>query len=213
MVEKYLVSAFAAVVTAVVMAAVSSWGLKREKISADKKHVCWWVAGAVIYLAAAFLFEYYGYSLWKKVRYDALLCALPVLSLTDRKDRRIPNHFLVILAILRLLILAGEIISYPLLWTDFMAHACGGAAGSFLLMMAAWFLSRKKIGLGDVKLLTVMGFYLGFSLNYIILFLSLIFAALWGVWNVWRKKMDVKDTVAFAPFITAGLFTALILSL
>ena len=49
MVEKYLVSAFAAVVTAVVMAAVSSWGLKREKISADKKHVCWWVAGAVIY--------------------------------------------------------------------------------------------------------------------------------------------------------------------
>lgn len=31
MVEKYLVSAFAAVVTAVVMAAVSSWGLKREK--------------------------------------------------------------------------------------------------------------------------------------------------------------------------------------
>ena len=86
MVEKYLVSAFAAVVTAVVMAAVSSWGLKREKISADKKHVCWWVAGAVIYLAAAFLFEYYGYSLWKKVRYDALLCALPVLSLTDRKD-------------------------------------------------------------------------------------------------------------------------------
>ena len=118
-----------------------------------------------------------------------------------------------ILAILRLLILAGEIISYPLLWTDFMAHACGGAAGSFLLMMAAWFLSRKKIGLGDVKLLTVMGFYLGFSLNYIILFLSLIFAALWGVWNVWRKKMDVKDTVAFAPFITAGLFTALILGL
>ena len=93
MVEKYLVSAFAAVVTAVVMAAVSFWVLKREKISADKKHVCWWVAGAVIYLAAAFLFEYYGYSLWKKVRYDVLLCALPVLSLTDRKDRRIPNHF------------------------------------------------------------------------------------------------------------------------
>lgn len=31
MVEKYLVSAFAAVVTAVVMAAVSFWVLKREK--------------------------------------------------------------------------------------------------------------------------------------------------------------------------------------
>ncbi len=213
MVEKYLISAFAAVLTAIVMAVISFWVLKREGITAEKKNTFLWIAGAVIYIAAAFLFEYYGYSLWKKVRYDVLFCALPVLSLTDRKDIRIPNRFLVILVILRLFILAGEIISYPLLWTDFLAHALGGAAGSFLLMMAAWFLSRKKIGLGDVKLLTVMGFYLGFSLNYIILFLSLIFAALWGVWNVWRKKMDVKDTVAFAPFITAGLFTALILGL
>ena len=80
-------------------------------------------------------------------------------------------------------------------------------------MMAAWFISRKKLGLGDVKLLTITGLYLGFSLNYMVLFLSLVFAALWGVWNVWRKKMDVKDSVAFAPFITAGLFTALILGL
>lgn len=210
MVEEYLVSAAAAIMTAAVMAVISFSELKREGISEEKKKMWLWALGAVLYIGAAFLFVYYGYTLWKKERYYILLCALPVLSLTDRKNRRIPNRFLLILGILRIFILAGEIAAYPILWAEFMVHACGGAAGSFCLMMAAWFISRKKLGLGDVKLLTIMGFYLGFSLNYIVLFLSLIFAALWGVWNVWRKKIDVKDSVAFAPFITAGLFTALI---
>lgn len=213
MVKDNLISVSAAVLTAAVMAVISIRELKREGISEEKKNIWLWAVGAMLYMGAAFLFAYYGYSPWKRERYFILLCALPVLALTDRKDRRIPNRFLLILGILRMLILAGEIASYPLLWTDFAAHACGGAAGSFFLMMAAWFISRKKLGLGDVKLLTVMGFYLGFSLNYIVLFISLVFAALWGVWNVWKKKMDVKDSVAFAPFITAGLFAALILGL
>lgn len=66
MVEKYLISAFAAVLTAIVMAVISFWVLKREGITAEKKNTFLWIAGAVIYIAAAFLFEYYGYSLWKK---------------------------------------------------------------------------------------------------------------------------------------------------
>ena len=213
MVEEYLISAAAALLTAAVMAAVSLGELKREGISGEKKNRRLWAIGAVLYIGAAFLFAYYGYSFWKRERYYILLCTLPVLALTDRMERRIPNRFLLILGILRIFILAGEIAAYPLLWTDFTAHACTGAAGSFILVMAAWFISRKKLGLGDVKLLTITGLYLGFSLNYMVLFLSLVFAALWDVWNVWRKKMDVKDSVAFAPFITAGLFTALILGL
>lgn len=213
MVEEYLFSVSAAVLTAAVMAVISIRELKRDGIAEEKNKIWLWIAGSVLYTGAAFLFTYYGYTLWKKERYYILLCALPVLALTDRKERRIPNRFLIILGILRIFILAGEIAAYPLLWTDFIAHACVGAAGSFFLMMAAWFISRKKLGLGDVKLFTITGFYLGFSLNYIVLFISLVFAALWGAWNVLRKKMDLKDSVAFAPFITAGLFAALILGL
>ena len=78
----------------------------------------------MLYIGAAFLFAYYGYSFWKRERYYILLCTLPVLALTDRMERRIPNRFLLILGILRIFILAGEIAAYPLLWTDFTAHAC-----------------------------------------------------------------------------------------
>ena len=161
------------------------------------------------YFGIALLFEVYGYSFWKKERYFILLCALFFLAEGDRRERRIPNRGLAILAILRLAVLAGEIASYPGLWQDFMLHAFGGAAASFFLMIVAFFLYREKIGMGDVKLLTVMGFYLGFSLTYIVLLLSLVIAAVWGLWNIWKKRVKMKDFVPFAPFLMAGLTVAL----
>lgn len=213
MVEEYLISAAAAIFTAFLMVIISFRFFKEEGLRPEKRLIWLWAVAALLYIGAAFLFYAYGYSLWKKERYYIMICALPVLAFSDMKRRRIPNRYLLILCVLRLFVLVGEITAYPHLWTDFLIHACGGAAGSFFLMTAAYFLSRKKIGLGDVKLLTVTGAYLGFSLNYIVLFLSLVFAALWGLWNIWRKKLDMKDSVAFAPFVTAGLLAALLLGL
>ena len=66
MVEEYLISAAAALLTAAVMAAVSLGELKREGISGEKKNRRLWAIGAVLYIGAAFLFAYYGYSFWKR---------------------------------------------------------------------------------------------------------------------------------------------------
>lgn len=165
------------------------------------------------YLGMALLFEAYGYSIWKKERYFILLCAMFLLAKGDRREHRIPNRRLLLLGIIRLVLLAGEIIFWPVLWKEFCIHAFGGATASFFLMILAFFLSREKIGLGDVKLLTVMGFYLGFSLTYVVLLLALILAAVWGLWNVWKKRVKMKDFVPFAPFLLMGLTVALGLGL
>lgn len=203
----------AAVLTAAVTAVISFNIFRREGRTPDWKNIRPGIAMALLYLCAAVLFREYGYSVWKQERYYILLCAMPALARTDYRERRIPNRLLLVLSGLRLLILMGEIITYTELWKEFMLLAFGGAAGSFLLMTAAYFLSRGRIGLGDVKLVTVTGFYLGFSLNYTVLFCSLIFAAGWGLWNVWKKKMSIKDSVAFAPFLAAGLTVSLMLGL
>ena len=165
------------------------------------------------YLLLALLFEAYGYSLWKKERYLILLCAMYFLAAEDRRAHRIPNRWLLALCILRLILLAGEIFSWPGLWLEFLIHSFGGAFACLLLMLLAYFLSREKICLGDVKLLAVMGFYLGFALSYSVLLISLLLAAAWGIWNVWKKRVKMKDYIPFAPFLLAGLAAALGLGL
>ena len=213
MVTGYLISAVMAVLT-VAIAGLIAEQLSEKNASMRKqlktgKQKLLFVLLAVVYLGISLLFEAYGYSFWKKERYFILLCALFFLAEGDRQEHRIPNRGLAILFILRLAILAGEVISYPGLWQEFFLHAFGGAASSFILMIAAFFLSREKIGMGDVKLLTVMGFYLGFSLTYIVLLISLVFAAVWGLWNIWKKRVKMKDFIPFAPFLLVGLTVAL----
>lgn len=211
MVEHYLLTLAAALVTAGVMGGFSFIFLLQESLLKEKKTVWIWAAGVLGYVAAIILFEQYGYGIGKQERYFILMCALPVLAFTDRISRRIPNRYLLFLTILRIAVLAAEMIMLPAMWMDYLIYAFGGAAGSFLLMLAAYLISQKKVGLGDVKLMAVLGFYVGFAGCYRILFLALLFAACWGVWKLLRKKVSLQDSVPFAPFVTAGMFAAFLL--
>lgn len=184
---------------------------KRSGIS-HRRRMLLWETGIPVFVGIAFLFmQSYGYSFWKTERYLILLYALPVIACIDHKEKKIPNRLLVVLGSVRCVILAGEILAYTVFWKEFFLHALSGAAGSFLLMMVAYYISRKAVGLGDVKLFTITGLYLGFSLNYLVLFLSLFYAAVYALWNMARKKLTVKDEIAFGPFVSAGLWTLLLL--
>lgn len=198
------------------VAAAGGWGwfavqeLEKRGYISRQKRLHLWGAGIPVFIGIAFLFKEYGYSYWKMQRYLILLYALPVLAWIDKKEKKLPNQILGVLALIRCVILVGEIASYTALWEEFLAHAFLGAAFSFVLMMAAYYISKKAIGMGDVKLLAIMGFYLGFSLNYTVLFVSLLFAAAYAVWNMLRKKLEAKDEIAFAPFVSAGLWLVLL---
>lgn len=213
MVKNELLSAFAVAATA----GLTGFYLIKEFIKSGymtgRKAVFWWMAVTAAVTATSFLFEGYGYSFWKKEKYCILLILIMGLGLADQKEHKLPNRFLLLLAVLRIAVLIGEWITWPQLGAEFASHVLTGAAGSFLLMMAAWYISRKAIGLGDVKLLTVTGAYLGFSLNYIMLFLALVLAAAYGVWKMARKKIAVKDSIAFGPFVAVSVWIVLLLGM
>lgn len=80
--------------------------------------------------------------------------------------------------------------------------------GGFFLIMVL--LSRGRwMGVGDIKLGTLMGLLLGFPLIILALFISFITGALVGLILITLKKKTMKSQIPFGPFLVLGTFIAL----
>ena len=68
---------------------------------------------------------------------------------------------------------------------------------------------RDGFGLGDVKLLTVLGLLLGWPNVLVMAFLSFMLGAVGGLVMMWVKKKGRKTEIPFGPFISvAAIMTA-----
>ena len=190
-------------------------GQERNFIREAMPHTWKQVCRVVVYLAAAvlfvFLFADYGYGPLKVVRYCLLMGGLVPIAYEDYREQKIPNRWLFVLAAIRGALFAAEALLYPSAAYENLKFTLFGAAAGGILLFVAYVISRHGIGMGDVKLFAVIGMYLGAELTYIVIIASLLIAAVYAMAKVVAKKLQVKDEIAFAPFIAIG--TILILGL
>lgn len=86
-----------------------------------------------------------------------------------------------------------------ILWNSVLGAVLGGMA-LFLL----WFFSRGSIGFGDVKLIVLCGCLSGFPGVFSLLFRSMIFCMIYGVFLLIRKRASWKTELPFVPFLFLG---------
>jgi len=91
-------------------------------------------------------------------------------------------------------------------WTDAMA---GGALG-FAVMLVIYVLSRGGLGFGDVKLVGLIGLYLGTSLTLLTLFLAFVMGAVVGLALLLLKLKQRKSALPFGPFLALGAYLAML---
>ena len=80
--------------------------------------------------------------------------------------------------------------------------------GGLPLLIAIFF--RGGIGGGDIKLLAVVGWFLGLKLTCLSLLLSFLSAGFVGLMLMVLKIKGIKDTIPFGPFIALGSFISLL---
>ena len=175
-----------------------------KELLKEKKYVP--VIIAVLVVTEAFLFTFYGYHWLKTVRYLILSAFLVVLGFIDSKRTLIPNQLLIMMLVARAMLLIGEIGAEPAWWKECLKSAFGGLGLGLVIFLAAWFLSRKSIGMGDVKLAAVIGWYLGGSLIW-----CLSLSAIFSIVQLLRKKLTMKDSIPLAPFFSVGTILILII--
>ena len=79
------------------------------------------------------------------------------------------------------------------------------------VFLTAYVISRRAVGMGDVKLVAVIGTYLGFRVNYFVMLAALVLSAVYGGGMVLRKKKGMKDEIAFGPFVAVGTLMVLLI--
>lgn len=133
------------------------------------------------------------------VCYFAVLCA----AVIDLKLRIIPNLIPITLIGTKLLIFVYEVIFAGAPVSSFVTPVVGCLlCGLFLLLGNK--LSKGGIGGGDVKLLAAMGFVLGAYVVFTTLIIALVGCCVFAIAVTATKKMTIKQSVPFGPFLYLG---------
>lgn len=75
--------------------------------------------------------------------------------------------------------------------------------GAFLFFLVLYLATKGKgMGFGDVKLVLLLGFILGFPGILLALYMAFLTGAFVGlILIIWKKKSSIKDTISFGPFL------------
>jgi len=86
----------------------------------------------------------------------------------------------------------------------------GFATFMLIVLIGEWIMKAEAMGMGDVKLMGVVGLFLGFKLTVLSIFLSFITGAILSVFLIATKIKGRKDMIPFGPFIVIGSTIAMI---
>lgn len=82
---------------------------------------------------------------------------------------------------------------------------------SFIILVIIAFIIEGGIGGGDIKLLTVISFYIGI-LNWLTMFAIALIIALIIIGIIYLIKKEVMKNIVFAPYILIGYLSILLLN-
>lgn len=135
-----------------------------------------------------------------------LTVTLSVATLTDLRARRIPNRLTAAAGALGLALAAAD-------GTAELVNAVAAALTVASPLLAVSLIRPQGIGMGDVKLVAVLGVYLGWA-AWPTLLIALALAGLTGVLlALGTRTRPSQTTLPLAPFIAAGSLPVLVLAL
>ena len=127
---------------------------------------------------------------------------LIVISFIDLNHMVIPNNLLILILIL-------SIIKNYLLHVQIFKLLVGGFSVSSILGLT--YILTKGIGIGDIKLMFVVGLYLGFRQTLLSFLISSCLGGFFGIYMLSTGRLHLKSEIPYAPILSLGIVLSLIL--
>jgi leader peptidase (prepilin peptidase) / N-methyltransferase len=162
-------------------------------------------------LLFVFTFYHFGFN-FNALFYLSLLYLLLAISLIDLEHRIVPNTLVLAGFVAACLIqipgLAATVLTVPevLITERPISDALLGMLAGGGVLLLVFLISRGGMGAGDVKLIAMIGFYVGLSGTAIVLLLAFMLGALVGLTFMALGKLTRKDALPFAPYLALAAF-------
>ncbi|MEE0059609.1 MAG: A24 family peptidase [Acutalibacteraceae bacterium] len=164
-----------------------------------------------IAISIVFCICYADNGILANIKRMALLSLMWPVAYIDFKSYRIPNRFILLGIVYRIIIFPFELFVNPDVWSLLLSEII--AAGALLLASLLCSLCMKNsIGFGDIKLFIVMGLLLSMDGIWGAMFLSLIISFLLALFLLITKRKGRKDTIPFGPSIVLGTYLSVFLT-
>lgn len=169
-----------------------------------------WILGffAFVLLAGAYKVVWITALKWQTV-----LMFMIWFAKKDKEEEIIPNTMILCLLAWGIAEVGIQLWFYRSFALLFLTSSLAGGIIAFLLLLVCSFLSKGGFGAGDVKLFAACGFLIGLRGIFNVLLFTMIFGAVCGGYLIIRKRKTAKDTMPLAPFMLAGVLTAIVLGL
>lgn len=185
---------------------VVSWMVLRGRCRTCREPVSWMYPAVEIVTALTFLSGYLLYGLTPIGAVRVLFaCALIVLFVTDLQHKILPNVITVPG------IVAGFLCSLllPPGWRDSLIGIVVGGGSLFAIAEAYYrFRGQEGLGMGDVKLLGMIGAFLGWKLVLLTLVFASFAGSLAGGALIVSGRGNLKYALPFGTFLAVGALVA-----
>jgi leader peptidase (prepilin peptidase)/N-methyltransferase len=143
------------------------------------------------------------------IKYAVMTLFLIPISAIDLERRLILNKLTLPGFILGILLVA--IFQFETLINGILGAVSGGGFLLIVGLLGQILLKKDSMGMGDVKLLVMIGIYVGFPDALLSLLFSMFAAAIYIFGGMALRKVKLGDTIPFGPFIAIGTLVFLLL--
>lgn len=195
------------------------------------QHISWQYPAVELLTAILFILLFHQFSGLALIIYIVFVCALVVISFIDLKHYIIPNEisipgiFIGIgLSLLPARLTGGEMVlpssvpfisaGAPTIAGSFLHSLIGCLTGGGLLYLAAVFslvfFKKEGMGGGDIKLLAMVGAFLGWELSILTIMIGAVLGAIVGLTLIFMQIKQRTDYIPFGPYLALGAVLSLL---
>lgn len=191
---------------------VKDFSIKRIVKDNIKFEVAAFATFLVVSLISNFLYFRSGSDYVQMYKELLLIYGVFLIAFIDFRERIIPNKIVLALFVIRIGFLIYELIIAFDVWKAVLIYpTLGGLIGGVIIVLAM-LVSRKGVGMGDVKLFAIIGLFVSSTKIIPTLFYSILASALFGIVLLTTRKAKLKDSMPMAPFALIGVILNMITS-